>query len=149
MAERTEILLNIDVDDLEKAVAFYERALGLRESRRLFDGSVAEMLGGSSPIYLLAKAAGSSAAPGTAARRHYARHWTPVHLDFVVEGIALALERAVSAGAKIEQSVNTFRWGKLAVLSDPFGHGFCLIEFADKETRYDAVNSPTRDRPLP
>ena len=149
MAERTEILLNIDVDDLEKAVAFYEQALGLRESRRLFDGSVAEMLGGSSPIYLLAKPAGSSAAAGNAARRDYARHWTPVHLDFVVEGISLALERAVNAGAKLEQTVKTFPWGKLAVLSDPFGHGFCLIEFAHKETRYDGVSSPLRDRPLP
>ena len=144
-----EILLNIDVDDLDKAVAFYERALGLRAGRRLFDGSVAEMLGGSSPIYLLAKAAGSSAAPGDLARRDYARHWTPVHLDFVVERIAFAVERAVGAGAKIEQAVKTFPWGKLAVLSDPFGHGFCLIEFAHKETRYDAVNSPPTDRPLP
>jgi predicted enzyme related to lactoylglutathione lyase len=131
-----EIIINIDVDDLEKAVSFYESALGLRAGRRLFDGSVAEMLGGPAPIYLLAKPAGSSAAAGKAARRDYARHWTPVHLDFIVDDISMAMQRAIGAGARLEQAVATFPWGKLAVLSDPFGHGFCLIEFPTREDRY-------------
>ena len=26
--------------------------------------------------------------------------------------------------------VQTFPWGRMATLSDPFGHGFCLIQFA-------------------
>ena len=48
------LLVNIDVDDLSKAIAFYEEAAGLRLSRRF--GSIgAEMLGASSAIYLLVK----------------------------------------------------------------------------------------------
>ena len=56
-----EMLVNIDVDDLEKAVAFYRDALGLQAERRLFDGSVVEMAGASSKIHLLAKAPYSAA----------------------------------------------------------------------------------------
>jgi len=131
-----QIIVNIDVDDLERAVSFYQDALGLRAGRRLFGGAVAEMLGATVPIYLLAKAAGTQAVPGDAARRDYRRHWTPVHLDIVVEHIAPAVERAVAAGAKLERASETFPWGSLAVLSDPFGHGFCLIEFMEKKGTY-------------
>jgi predicted enzyme related to lactoylglutathione lyase len=120
-------LVNIDVDDLEEAVAFYRDGLGLGVGRRL-GGGVVEMLHGSARVYLLAKPAGSAAAPG-AARRDYARHWTPVHLDFVVEKIEAAVARAVAAGARLEQTPRTETWGRIASMSDPFGHGFCLIEF--------------------
>jgi catechol 2,3-dioxygenase-like lactoylglutathione lyase family enzyme len=40
------LLANIDVPDLETAIEFYHQALGLRLGRRLFEGTVAEMLGG-------------------------------------------------------------------------------------------------------
>lgn len=57
-----EMLVNIDVDELAKAVVFYRDALGLHEERRLFGGSVVEMTGGaSSKIHLLGKAPGSAA----------------------------------------------------------------------------------------
>lgn len=36
---------HIDVDDVDKAIAFYSAGLGLTLSRRLFDGAVAETLG--------------------------------------------------------------------------------------------------------
>ena len=77
---------------------------------------------------LLVNAPGS---PATAAgdRRTYARHWTPVHLDLAVEDIDAAVKKAVAAGATLEKPVATKRWGKLAVLADPFGHGFCFIQF--------------------
>ena len=58
------LLVNIDVDDLEKAIAFYRDALGLRPGRRLI-GNIMEMLGGSSPIYLIEKPSGSAASPAT------------------------------------------------------------------------------------
>jgi len=54
-----ELSINIDVDDIEKAAGFYQTALDFRPGRRLFGGSVIEMLGGSSKIYLLAKPPGS------------------------------------------------------------------------------------------
>jgi catechol 2,3-dioxygenase-like lactoylglutathione lyase family enzyme len=122
------IAINIDVDDLERAVAFYTAALGLRPGRRLFAGSTAELLGASSPIYLLAKAGGTAPFPGAASGRNYRRHWTPVHLDFHVADLAAALERARAAGARLEGEVESFAWGTQARLRDPFGHGFCLIQ---------------------
>jgi len=132
-----QLLVNIDVDNIERAIEFYRGAFGLRLGRRLFDGSVVEMLGASSMIYLLAKPAGSSASPQVSSVRDYHRHWTPVHLDFEVEDIGTAVERAVAAGARLENEPRSFNWGRLATLSDPFGHGFCLLQFTDRG--YDAV----------
>src|SRR5687767_15073503 len=97
-----QIVINIDVDDLEKAIEFYTIAFDLRLNRRLFEGSVAEMLGASSTIHLLSKSPGSTAVPTAALSRQYGRHWTPVHLDFEVHDISAAVEHAVHAGAKLE-----------------------------------------------
>jgi predicted enzyme related to lactoylglutathione lyase len=124
-----QLLVNIDVDDLEKGIAFYQGAFGLKLRRRLFDGTVAEMTGASSNVYLLSKPAGSSASPQVSLPRDYRRHWTPVHLDFEVEDIESAVQRALAAGAKLESDIQTFAWGRIAMMSDPFGHGFCLLEF--------------------
>jgi predicted enzyme related to lactoylglutathione lyase len=123
-----DFIANIDVDDLEAAEHFYVEAFGLRVGRR-FGGSAVELLGASTPVYLLEKADGSSATPSADETRRYSRHWTPVHLDFVVDDIDTAVARAVRAGAVLEQPVGTHKWGKLALLADPFGHGLCLIEF--------------------
>jgi predicted enzyme related to lactoylglutathione lyase len=126
----TRIVINIDVDDLERAIGFYTSALGLRLERRLFDGSVAEMAGATSTIHLLSKAAGSSATEARESSRDYKRHWTPVHLDFVVDDISAGVSRAVGSGAKLEGEIRSFPWGHLALMSDPFGHGFCMLQFA-------------------
>ena len=132
------VLANIDVDDLARATEFYCNALGLRVGRR-FEGSAVELLGGSTPIYLLRKASGTAASPASAARRDYTRHWTPVHLDFVVPDLSSALARARGAGASLEGEVRTDKWGRIAVMADPFGHGFCLIEFLGRG--YDEIAS--------
>jgi predicted enzyme related to lactoylglutathione lyase len=124
-----KIQINIDVDDLEKGIAFYQSALGFTLRRRLFEGTVAEITGASSSVYLLTKPSGSSAAPNVSAPRDYRRHWTPVHLDFEVEDIEAAVQRALAAGAKLEGDVQTFSWGRIAKMRDPFGHGFCVLEF--------------------
>ena len=129
-----EILVNIDVDDLDRATRFYTAALPLRLGRRFGAGGV-ELLGASSPIYLLAKAAGSEGAPGSP--RSYRRHWTPVHLDVVVTDLDAAVARAVAAGAVVEAPAVTRAWGRIAMFADPFGHGFCLLEFS--EQGYDAI----------
>jgi catechol 2,3-dioxygenase-like lactoylglutathione lyase family enzyme len=77
----TRLLVNIDVDELQKAVEFYTTALPLRVGRR-FGSAAVELLGAEAPIR------GSN-------------------------------------------------WGRLALLSDPFGHGFCLLEF--KGRGYDEI----------
>ena len=129
------LLVNIDVDDLQRAIAFYRDGLNLTLGRLLFDETVAEMLGASSRIYLLETRAGSRATAGGGPGRDFGRHWTPVHLDFEVDDIDSAVARAEAAGAKLEGPVRTSSWGKLATMGDPFGHGFCLLQFSD--TGYD------------
>lgn len=128
-------IVNLDVPDLAAAEDFYIRAFGLRISRRLGPGAV-ELLGGPAPLYLLQNEAGSAATEDGDVR-DYERHWTPLHLDWVVDDIEAALVRAVAAGATLEQSVCERRWGRIAVLADPFGHGFCLIQFSAEG--YDAL----------
>jgi catechol 2,3-dioxygenase-like lactoylglutathione lyase family enzyme len=125
----TDLVVDIDVDDLEKGIEFYRRGLGLRLGRRLFGDTVAEMLGARVPIYLLAKPAGSAASSRGSARRDYRRHWTPVHLDFAVPDLDEAVRRAAGAGATLEDEIRGWEWGRVAILCDPFGHGFCLIQF--------------------
>jgi predicted enzyme related to lactoylglutathione lyase len=131
-----DLLVNIDVDDLAKAEAFYTRAFGLRPGRR-FGGGFLELVGLAAPIYLLLKAPGTMAAGTTSQPRDYRRHWTPVHLDIVVADIDAAIAQAIDAGAVQEAPVKSSSWGKLALMADPFGHGFCLIELVGRG--YDEI----------
>ena len=124
-----QLYVNIDVDDVDKAVVFYTTGLGLQLSRRLFNGAVAELSGASSPIHLLPKAPDSVTAQG-AAKRDYERHWTPVHLDFCVDNLDAAVQRALDAGATLEGEVRAYAWGRIATLAAPFGHGLCLMQLA-------------------
>jgi predicted enzyme related to lactoylglutathione lyase len=128
------VLINIDVPDLEKAVAFYIQAFGLTVRRR-FGEHGAELAGWPIPVFLLRKESGSVGAGEH--RRTYERHWTPVHLDVVVDEIGEAVERAIEAGAVLEQKIRTDVWGKIAMLADPFGHGLCLIQFLNRG--YDEI----------
>jgi predicted enzyme related to lactoylglutathione lyase len=133
-----QYLVNLDVDDLDAAVAFYVAAFGLEVGRR-FGPSGAELIGGPAPLYLLQKPAGTAASANAKQQRSYERHWTPVHLDFVVEEIDSAVQRAVKAGAQLEGEVTVQPWGKLALMADPFGHGFCFVQFLGRG--YDEIAS--------
>jgi len=126
--ERASALINIDVADLPAATKFYCQALGLTVGRRLGETAI-ELVGASAAIYLLAKPAGSPAAATIGQRRDYARHWTPVHLDFVVRDIDAALAHARAAGAVLEGEIGKHKWGHIALMADPFGNGFCLVQF--------------------
>lgn len=130
------LLLNIDVPDLAAARRFYVEAFGLREGRRLGD-DVLELLGAQAPIYLLQKPPGSLGAGDQP--RTYARHWTPVHVDVVVDDLDTALARALDAGARQEGGVREAAWGRIAQLADPFGHGWCLLQFLGKG--YDEITT--------
>ncbi len=124
-----ELRACIDVDNLDKGIEFYTQALGLKLGRR-FDAAWAELLGASSPVDLLANPEGSRASLDSTAVRDYRRHWTPVHLDFVVADLDSAVRRAETAGARLEGGgVKEKKWGRLAIMADPFGNGFCLLEF--------------------
>lgn len=131
-----DLLINIDVPDIETAERFYCSAFGLVVGRR-FSSAGVELRGRSAPIYLLRKDEGSRASGATDRIRRYDRHWTPVHLDFVVEDIDLAVECALAAGATLEKPVDMHAWGKLALMADPFGNGFCFVQFTGRG--YDEI----------
>ena len=120
------ITVSIDVPDLERATNFYVAALGCAKCRDepphmtvLFAGNV--------EIYPLEKAEGSSPLLNGKAVRSYRRHWTPVHLDFVVEDIEASLASVLAAGGSHEGG-DSGEWGQIAYCADPFGNGFDLIK---------------------
>jgi uncharacterized glyoxalase superfamily protein PhnB len=119
--------VSVDVPSLEDGVAFYSQAFGFEKVAAPVPG-VAVLRAGEATLCLLEKAAGTAPSPATSERRRYERHWTPVHLDVHVEDLRAALARAVKAGAQQEQLFENAEHGSAAFCSDPFGHGFCLIE---------------------
>ena len=121
------INISIDVPDLAEGVRFYAEAFGLAKLAEPVPG-VAVLKLGPTTVCLLQKKAGSKPSPHTQDLRRYERHWTPVHLDIHVEDLAQARERAVRAGAVEEQVFVDAEHGSAVFCSDPFGHGFCLIE---------------------
>jgi predicted enzyme related to lactoylglutathione lyase len=122
------IIINIDVPELEAAIRFYTAALGLEHTRTL-DDDVAELRGAAATIYLLCKEPGSMAVNSPPIERDYARHWTPVHFDLVVDDVDAAASRALAAGARRETGHVDWRGSRCVSFSDPFGHGFCFIQF--------------------
>jgi len=132
------LLVNIDVPDLAAGEAFYTAALGLTVGRRM-GADFVELNGATAPIYLLRKDAGSAIGPEGGGVRDYARHWSPIHPDFVVDDLDEAVARAVSAGAIAEAAACDAPYGRIAMLADPFGHGFCLIQF--NQRGYDAITT--------
>ncbi len=130
------LLVNVDVPDLAAGEAFYTGGLGLVAGRR-FGGDVVELLGGDAPLYLIARPAGRREEAYGAVTRDYARHWTPVHLDFVVDDLDAAVARVTAAGATPQGGVRPAGYGRIATFADPFGHGLCLIQF--NAEGYDAI----------
>jgi hypothetical protein len=91
---------------------------------------------GGARVFLIQQPARSTAIPDSLVTRDYANHWTPVHLDIVVDDLSLAIAQAVDAGARTT-AVTKHNWGVVAPMRDPFGNGFCLIAF--RGAGYDAA----------
>jgi predicted enzyme related to lactoylglutathione lyase len=128
VGQMASFILNIDVPDIEAGIAFYTSAFELSVGRRL-DSAFVELVGAETKIYLQEKAPDTRIGPDSDDTRRYKRHWAPIHPDFVVDDIQAATERVLSAGATQEGEARSASYGKLAMFADPFGHGFCLIEF--------------------
>ena len=131
-----KLLINIDVPEIATAEAFYTEAFGLRAGRR-FGADGLELLGFEAPLYLLAKQEGSIGAGDSP--RSYARHWTPMHCDLAVDDLDVALARAIAAGAVQEGPTRDATWGRIVQIADPYGHGWCLIEFRGRG--YDEITT--------
>jgi predicted enzyme related to lactoylglutathione lyase len=126
-ARAISVSISVDVPNIADGVRFYASAFGFSVVSEPVPGVVV-LRAGESEICLLEKAVGSNPASGTRESRHYQRHWTPVHMDFHVDNLETALARVLEAGAMQEQYFRNPGHGSAAFCSDPFGHGFCLIE---------------------
>ena len=127
MAAPPRLAVSIDVPALGAGVDFYTQGLGFEEVRRFDDESVCELRAGDQYLYLMVRAPGSAPHPG-GGTRDYGRHWTPLHLDLLVDDLETAVERARAAGAELEGEVEDHGAWREAHLHDPFGHGFCLLQ---------------------
>ena len=65
--------------------------------------------------------------------RTIAAFWTASAALFVLHYLLLG----ELSGAVMESAIDTVPYGRIAYFSDPFGHGFCLLEFND--AGYDAI----------
>lgn len=117
----------IDVPDLKRGIRFYADAFGFSKISEPYPG-VAVLQVGAATITLLEKGEQSKPSPNTRDVRHYERHWTPVHLDFHVDDLSAALDRAIRAGAVKEQFYENAGHGSIAFCADPFGNGFYILE---------------------
>jgi len=141
-----EVHVYIEIDDLERGITFYVEGLGLSVARRLTPHWV-ELAGAQMPIHLLARPEPLFESGEHVLRKDFGRHWTPIHLDFVVDDLDVAVERAVRAGATIERRVDHPGLWRLVALADPFGHGFDLIE--DPEPGYARLTAAAEREPAP
>jgi catechol 2,3-dioxygenase-like lactoylglutathione lyase family enzyme len=121
------VSISIDVPSLARGIRFYTEAFGFEKAAEPAPG-VAVLRGAGIQISLLTRREGTEPTAGSEEQRHYQRHWTPVHLDIHVENLQAALARAIAAGARREQLYEGAEHGSAVFCSDPFGHGFCLIE---------------------
>jgi len=126
-AETISMSISVDVPNLDDAIRFYTSAFGFTKSSAPAPG-VAVLRAGNVNLCLLEKQTGTRASTNTEETRHYERHWTPVHLDIHVDNLEAALRRALDAGAVKEQMHENAKHGSVAFCSDPFGHGFCLMQ---------------------
>ena len=108
----------IDVDDVDKAVNFYGRGLGLTVVKHEPDWAQVKLE--EQTFWIMKIPAGKQGEIS----RDYRRHWTPVHLDFAVDDIQAAITRAVAAGGKLEGRPKP----ELANFSDPSGNGVDLVQ---------------------
>jgi predicted enzyme related to lactoylglutathione lyase len=132
-----EVHAYIDFADLERGIAFYCDGLGLALKRRLSPSWV-ELEGGNLPIFLLGNRSPTAQLGNTQIRRDFGRHWTPVHLDFIVPDIDAAVARLTGLGATLDREIQQADYGRMANMADPFGNGFDLIEFSG--SGYDGVS---------
>lgn len=121
------VTVSIDVPDLKRGISFYASAFGFAEVAEPYPG-VAVLETGAATITLLERREQTRPSPKASDMRRYDRHWTPVHLDFHVDDVKGALDRAIAAGATKEQFFESATHGSAAFCADPFGNGFCILQ---------------------
>ena len=108
---------------------FYCGGLGLTQKRQLSPRWV-ELAGANLPLLLLADRPAMAELGATKVPRDFGRHWTPVHLDFIVTNLDEMVARLCHLGASLDPDIQIREYGRIANLADPFGNGFALMEFS-------------------
>jgi predicted enzyme related to lactoylglutathione lyase len=134
-----EVHAYIEVTEAEAGIGFYCDGLGLRLKRRLSPRWI-ELEGANLPIFLLAGRAAVADLGTRQQPRDFGRHWTPVHLDFIVPDLDAMVARLAARGGTLDRAVERPDYGRIAYMADPFGNGFDLIEFSGPG--YDNVKRP-------
>ena len=116
-----EFSICIDVDDVNRAVEFYGRGVGLTVVEQQPDWAQVKL--GDQTFWIMKAPGGVQGSIS----RDYSRHWTPVHLDFAVEDIDVAVKRAIEAGGTLEGEIQRSAKGAMANMVDPSGNGVDLI----------------------
>jgi predicted enzyme related to lactoylglutathione lyase len=115
----------IDVDDVDRAVEFYGRGLGLEIPQH--EKEWAKAILGEQVFWIMKIDPG----PSGVISRDYQRHWTPIHLDFHVNDIDAAVKRALAAGGKLDREIQRKPdGGAIANLSDPSGNGIDIVQLS-------------------
>ncbi|MDM5147489.1 lactoylglutathione lyase [Candidatus Persebacteraceae bacterium Df01] len=120
-----KISVSIDVSNLKQAETFYIEALGCKKLRNQSEG-MSVISTENCDIYLQEKMAGTKPIPSEAVERDYGRHWTPIHLDFLIMNVDDVVKKILQFGGQHEGGENG-DWGSIAYCADPFGNGFCVI----------------------
>jgi len=121
-----KLSVSIDVLDLKKAETFYIEALGCKKVRDQ-GANMTVIAVDNCDIYLQEKDENSNPLPtDKRVQRDYARHWTPVHLDFLCKNVDELVTKVLKMGGSHEGG-ETGEWGSIAYCADPFGNGFCVI----------------------
>ena len=118
----------IEVTDLARGIEFYCGGLGLTHKRQLGPRWV-ELAGANLPIFLLGDRPAIAELGATKVPRDFGRHWTPVHLDFIVSDLDEMVARLCGLAASLDRGIQIREYGRIANMADPFGNGFDLIEF--------------------
>lgn len=126
MTQDITVNVSIDVPSLDAGLSFYQGVFGFEEVARPF-ATMAVLNAGNVSMCIHAKAEGTESSPTKGEIRRYARHWTPIHLDFHVERLMPMVEKIKEAGGQVEQLLLDMGPRPVAFCADPFGNGFCVI----------------------
>jgi PhnB protein len=145
------LITYITVKDSVKAIEFYKKAFGARESGRITmpDGSIghAELEIGDSKLLLADEnVQWGNLSPETL-------HGSPASLCFYVEDVDIVFANALKAGAKVLAGMEVkdqFHGDRSGSLTDPFGYKWVIcthiedVSFEEMQKRADKLFSTTK-----
>jgi predicted enzyme related to lactoylglutathione lyase len=108
----------IEVIEAARGIAFYCDGLGLTLKRQLSPTWI-ELAGSNTPIFLLANRALSADLGTKVVPRDYERHWTPVHLDFIVSDLDATVAKPIALGGSLDRPIKQREYGRIANMADP------------------------------